>query len=1130
VTLSLEFVLATEKAVANIRALDTALANLKSRFGDLNAADASVAKLNTTLAGVQGINPAAAASITAVATALNKLGKNNALSSIATGLQQLSAVNVSAAANSVEQLAQALANIKAPRGLGSLGNNFAKIGNEARSGLSSVQSFAQTLNGIKSPPGVNQLRQQLGMIPPAAGQARSGVLGLTNSFSSMSSVLGALGLGAGISGLVNIGKAAMDAAVQFQQFETRLTATGQAPKVAAEQLAFVRKSAFDLAVPLDTALTSFSKLSIAMAASGQSAETTREVFTGFATGFRALGLTADQTERAFNAVNQMFTKGTVSMEELRQQLGEVFPAFDMLAKSLGVSGQELARLISEGKVSSQVLIQLAQNIKSSMGDAAVKASATGQAAIIRFSNALTELKAAAGRGIFDGLGQGLAYFTSQLQSPAIMQFANALGYVGGLLVGAFGGALVQVVNYLSNFVALVGAAVSSVVQLGQYIYGMLPSFGLWQQAIAFVLPPLQTLINLFGPFATGAAAVGLAMIGLSQTVRLLGTAISVLSNPITRTILIVGGLVAAVVTLGLVFTSLYQTMATGGNFAANFASNAAQLRATMDGVRASVLGASTASQQSGDSFGEASNAATQASAGIGELSSAAGDAQGELSGLQGPAEGLANAAKDVQQSASPAAQATGQLGDAAGGASGAVSSLSGSLDSSASSARSAAQAYREAAAAARELAAAKAQAGGGGGGGGGSEYSMFSGGGISHIGTTNTQSVQAEAFRSAPHFAGGTANTNGYAASLPGGGIPSILHPNEAVVPLAGGGAIPIAMQGGGGGGVPQSGPDPITIQLQQLETLRSMNTELNRLWEAVDANSVVLTNEFSKQNVILSSAVGALNNVTSAIGQVNITLANLRFGGSGSSGSGTGGSTGSSSGGTSGALLDAIKSYQTQKANLDYGYKYGNPNSGGGGIGYLGSDGKFYASYDYSPDKENNSRISQQKQNLLTQLFDQFGVASVVAKLFPNAGQDNMPGQTTSYLEHYQKLYDQQHPQFATGSPNASRDANARGSGSAGFTATLHDDEAVIPLPDGRSVPVALPRSFMDRTNDAVDGGSQRRPAINVTMNITTPDANSFRASKRQIMDELRGELDRTQRTQGPSKVSTVEDPTRRV
>ena len=70
--------------------------------------------------------------------------------------------------------------------------------------------------------------------------------------------------------------------------------------------------------------------------------------------------------------------------------------------------------------------------------------------------------------------------------------------------------------------------------------------------------------------------------------------------------------------------------------------------------------------------------------------------------------------------------------------------------------------------------------------------------------------------------------------------------------------------------------------------------------------------------------------------------------------------------------------------------------------------------------------------------------------------------------------------PHYAQGTANTS-----------GIPAVLHDNEAVIPLSKGRKVPVEL-------AGGAGAGGNR---VYAPTFNIQTPDADSFRASKRQIL-----------------------------
>lgn len=65
----------------------------------------------------------------------------------------------------------------------------------------------------------------------------------------------------------------------------------------------------------------------------------------------ALALSNDDVQGTLRAVQQMFSKGTVQAEELRQQLGDRLPgAFGLMAKAVGVSEAELGKMMKNGQV------------------------------------------------------------------------------------------------------------------------------------------------------------------------------------------------------------------------------------------------------------------------------------------------------------------------------------------------------------------------------------------------------------------------------------------------------------------------------------------------------------------------------------------------------------------------------------------------------------------------------------------------------------------------------------------------------------------------------------------------------------------------------------------------------------
>ena len=89
---------------------------------------------------------------------------------------------------------------------------------------------------------------------------------------------------------------------------------------------------------------------------------------------------------------------------------------------------------------------------------------------------------------------------------------------------------------------------------------------------------------------------------------------------------------------------------------------------------------------------------------------------------------------------------------------------------------------------------------------------LFSEGGYSTSPVASAM-VPASAFQHAPHFAQGTPNTSG---------IPAVLHPNEAVIPLSKGRKIGVELNGGTStGGTVINAPQTITINTPDADSFR---------------------------------------------------------------------------------------------------------------------------------------------------------------------------------------------------------------------------------------------------------------------------------------------------------------------
>lgn len=77
----------------------------------------------------------------------------------------------------------------------------------------------------------------------------------------------------------------------------------------------------------------------------------RRIYESIIKSGSALALSNDDIQGSLRAVQQMFSKGTIQAEELRQQLGDRLPgAFKIMAKAVGVTEAELGKMMKNGEV------------------------------------------------------------------------------------------------------------------------------------------------------------------------------------------------------------------------------------------------------------------------------------------------------------------------------------------------------------------------------------------------------------------------------------------------------------------------------------------------------------------------------------------------------------------------------------------------------------------------------------------------------------------------------------------------------------------------------------------------------------------------------------------------------------
>lgn len=126
---------------------------------------------------------------------------------------------------------------------------------------------------------------------------------------------------------------------------------------------------------------------------GLSAKETQKIFGTMTKAAGVLGLKTDELRGIYLALEQMISKGKITTEELRRQLGERLPgAMDIMADSLGITTAKLDDMMKKGLViSKDVLPLFAEQVEKAYGIENVEKVETLVAAQIRLENSWIDL-------------------------------------------------------------------------------------------------------------------------------------------------------------------------------------------------------------------------------------------------------------------------------------------------------------------------------------------------------------------------------------------------------------------------------------------------------------------------------------------------------------------------------------------------------------------------------------------------------------------------------------------------------------------------------------------------------------------------------------------------------------------
>jgi tape measure domain-containing protein len=996
----LELQLSTVKAQAQLAQVEKSIASLSGALQGIGRSTTEFDRLVRSMAGFKGINRTSVTNIEKMNLALRGLRVPQGLSQLGASLSAISSVNLRGVASSIGTFAKNLDRIKIPKNLQTISNQLLQISNSASLAATSMERFRSATTGIRTPPALAGINRQMNRMPGAFSSANSAAMQFNNSIRTMRNLSGGLAAALGAFGAKQFIQGATQATMTMEQFHVVMKTVTGSSEGAADSLAFIKQLSQEMAIPVNQLAVSFSKFSAASLSAGFTMDKNKQIVSSFSKAFRVLGLSTQDQRLGFLALEQMISKGTVSSEELRRQLGERLPgAFNLAAQAIGVSTAELQKMLQNGEVAtSDFLPKFAKTVEETFGTGLPDSLQKTSAALARMESAWFVTQQAFGDSFWASAKDSVNALAAAMETESFKSFASDMGAIAGIIASG----LISGIQFLTENTILLKGAFAGLAGVG--VISMLSGvFGL----LNILASPIAATVKSLGMMHGAFIALG-GVSGMMNVLRLAIVGVTVASRALALTPL---GLAMTAMGIAAITAAqhfgLFEKAASALGFTSSETAKSAEEQAqatqkvadAQKGAFAHLVRTDSATLKMGQSFKTSSSstnefaAATQQSvAHLAEQGVVMKTAGGEAASA---ATQFGKTADEQSNVASSSAQATSQL------------------QRNAQAAEEARKKYEALARAAREAASAMRSADGGGIRAGAQRKGGMAGAAV------QSQAVSASAFKNAPQFAEGTANTNAYMPTVPGGGIPSILHPNEAVVPLSGGRSIPVQIKSGpAGSSASFSGTNDREVVSQLIRIVDVLNS------------------------IQAGGGVPAM----SSNGRVGGTI-----GGSFSIGASTG--SRSRSVGTMSAK-DRIDSIAAKRKEIEDRRK-----AEADALNALTSiEDTLVETKDVIKNSFNSLTPIQQMTDMLRranrQLTQGRGAAGGGAGTLASAGMGDLSG----------RLEGSSMASFSRGSPNAFNEAQGRSA-----TVRIHPDEAVIPLPNGRAVPVTFPA---ERAGGGYSGG----------------------------------------------------------
>lgn len=270
----------------------------------------------------------------------------------------------------------------------------------------------------------------------------------------------------------------------------------------ADDFKYLRKEAYRTGTDLLTIAGSYKNFYSAATGVGFGKGAIQGMFSDVLVAGRGIGANQQQIGAALLALEQMLSKGKVSAQELRLQMGNALPgAFEIAARSMGVTTAKLDEMMRKGELASSVFVpKFTAQLKKELGGGFELATKSLDFALVNLATAWQEFQAEILQG---ETGQALAQFVKQL--TAILRSQTLLNSVRLL-----GRALAVIIKNLKWILIFWGVA--KIVQITQSVMRLHYAILATAKSTAALGAVTRTLALSYQMLAGGQVLKGLAML------------------------------------------------------------------------------------------------------------------------------------------------------------------------------------------------------------------------------------------------------------------------------------------------------------------------------------------------------------------------------------------------------------------------------------------------------------------------------------------------------------------------------------------------------------------------------------------------------------------------------------------